>query len=55
MHQRRKFSLCDGDEGSSCAIGNSTALDLVGVVSEVLVLSPNSIMSNVVSSLLFEG
>nr|ABD83279.1 Fgenesh protein 20 [Beta vulgaris] len=38
----------DGDEGSSCDKGNGTILDSVGVVGEVSILSPNSIMSNVV-------
>ncbi|KMT11367.1 hypothetical protein BVRB_5g107000 [Beta vulgaris subsp. vulgaris] len=42
-------SFCvDGGEGSSCDKGNGTILDSVGVVSEVSILSPNSIMSNVV-------
>ncbi|KMT00288.1 hypothetical protein BVRB_1g016430 [Beta vulgaris subsp. vulgaris] len=42
-------SFCvDGDEGSSCDKGNGTILDSIGVISDVSILSPNSIMSNVV-------
>lgn len=48
MYIRGGSALCvDGDEGSSYAIGNGTILDSVGVVSEVSILSHNSIMSNV--------
>ncbi|KMT02494.1 hypothetical protein BVRB_9g204400 [Beta vulgaris subsp. vulgaris] len=47
---KRGSSRCvDGDEGSSCAVGHVTILDSDGVVSEVSVMLPNSIMSNVVS------